>query len=362
MKTVARRRVLQGGLAAALAWGSTSRKAFTQSLRPVSFTLAWLPTGNSLFMNVGKRRGIFKKHGLDITISRGFGSAPSAQTIGAGKFDFGMSNVHFAILQTAKGLPVTNLGLLDYDSTMGILVQAGSDVHSVKDLEGKKLGITASSGEVPFLPLFAEKSGADYSKIEKVQYDAQVRNRALITKEVAAISAFSTASVPSLVVQGIETRFFPFKNAGLEIYGLSFNTRPEMVKKDSGLCRAVMDSCYEGLLFALTNLEEALDDFHAEFPEFRATPKLKDQHRIEFGMSAATVFSPDARKHGLGWMDPKLIDRHIDLVMQYLADKSDRRPAPDEMFTNEYAGSIKIGDTEWKKLVAAYDKYNAYLG
>lgn len=123
-----------------------------------------------------------------------------------------------------------------------------------------------------------------------------------------------------------------------------------------------MDSCYEGLLFALTNLEEALDDFHAEFPEFRATPKLKDQHRIEFGMSAATVFSPDARKHGLGWMDPKLIDQHIDLVMQYLADKSDRRPAPDEIFTNDYTGSIKIGDAEWKQLVAAYDKYNAYLG
>jgi NitT/TauT family transport system substrate-binding protein len=362
MKAITRRKALQAGLAATLGWGTTSRKAFSQAARPVSFTLAWLPTGNSLFINVAKRRDIFKKHGLDITISRGFGSAPSAQTIGAGKFDFGMSNPHFAILQTAKGLPVTNLGLLDYDSTMGILVEAESNVRSLKDLEGKKLGITVSSGEVPFLPLFAQKSGADYSRIEKVQYDPQVRNRALITKEVAAISAFSTASVPSLLVQGIQTRFFPFKNADLNIYGLSFNARPEMVKKDPGLCRAVMDASYEGLYFALTNLEEALEDFHAEFPEFRATPKLKDQHRIEFGMSAATVFSRDARQHGLGWMDPKVIDQHIDLTMRYLAEKTDRRPAPEEVFTNDYAGSIKIGDAEWQKLVATYDKYSTYLG
>src|SRR6476661_6229823 len=166
-----RRRLLQTGAAGIFAWGTSNRKAFTQSLRKVSFTLAWLPVGNSLFVNVAKRRGIFQKHGLDITISRGFGSAPAAQTIGAGKFDFGMSNVHFAILQTAKGLPITNLGVLNYDSTMGILTEANAGIKTVKDLEGKKLGITVSSGEVPFLPLFAEKSGADYAKIDRVQYD-----------------------------------------------------------------------------------------------------------------------------------------------------------------------------------------------
>lgn len=360
---VSRRRLMQIGAATAVtAWGSSSRKAFTQSLRKVTFTLAWLPVGNSLFVNVARRRGVYKQHGLDITISRGFGSAPAAQTIGAGKFDFGMSNVHLAILQTAKGLPITNLGVLNYDSTMGILARDDSGIKAIKDLEGKKLGVTVSSGEAPFLPLFAEKSGADYSKIQRVQYDAQVRNRALITKDVAAISAFSMSSVPSLIVQGIDTNFLPFKNAGLNIYGLSFNTTPEMVHKDPGLCKAVMDASYEGLLYALKNPEDALNEFHEEFPEFKATPKLKDQHRIEFGMSAVTVFSPDSRKHGLGWMNPSVINDHIDLVMKYLADKSDKAPKPEEIFTNRFAGSVKIADNEWDKTAASFDKYKKYLG
>ena len=360
---VSRRRLLQTGAAAGVfAWGTSGRKAFTQSLRKVSFTLAWLPVGNSMFVNVAKSRGLYKKHGLDISISRGFGSAPAAQTIGAGKFDFGMSNVHLAILQAAKGLPITNLGVLNYDSTMGILVQDDSGIKTVKDLEGKKLGVTVSSGETPFLPLFAEKSGADYSKIQRVQYDAQVRNRALITKDVAAISAFSMSSVPSLVVQDINTNFLPFKNAGLNIYGLSFNTTPEMVRKEPELCRAVMDASYEGLLYSLKNPEETLNEFHNEFPEFKATPKLKDQHRIEFGMSAVTVFSPDARKNGLGWMNPSVINDHIDLVMKYLADKDDKTPKPEEIFTNQFAGSVKIADNEWDKVAASFDKYKKYLG
>lgn len=362
-KRITRRRFLQaGGAAGILALGATGRKVYAQTLRKVSFTLAWLPVGNSLFINVAKRKGFYQKRGLDITISRGFGSAPAAQTIGAGKFDFGMSNVHFAVLQTAKGLPLTNLGVLNYDSTMGILVRKNSAIKSVKDLEGKKLGVTVTSGETPFLPLFAEKSGADFSRIQRVQYDAQVRNRALITNDVDAISAFSMSSVPSLLIQGIETNFLPFKNAGLNIYGLSFMTRPEMVRTEPELCQAVMDASYEGLLYALKNPEEALDEFHAEFPEFKTTPNLKDQQRIEFGMSAATIFSPEVRKNGLGWMNPDAIANHVDLVMKYLADKDDKRPETDQIFTNRFAGSVKISDSEWDKAAASYDRYKPYLG
>ena len=181
---------------------------------------------------------------------------------------------------------MTNLGVLNYDWTMGILTEANAGIKTVKDLEGKKLGITVSSGEVPFLPLFAEKSGADYAKIDRVQYDAQVRNRALITKDVAAISAFSMSSVPSLVVQGVNTSFLPFKNVGLNIYGLpSFNARPEMVRKDPALCHAVMDGCFEGFVYALKNPEDALDEF---MPNFQSSRRRRNS-KISSGSNLACL-------------------------------------------------------------------------
>ena len=79
-------------------------------------------------------------------------------------------------------------------------------------------------------------------------------------------------------------------------------------------------------------------------------------------MSAVTVFSPDARKNRLGWMNPKTINEHIALVMKYLADKGDKAPAPEDIFTNEFVGSIKIADNEWDKVAGSYDKYKGYLG
>jgi NitT/TauT family transport system substrate-binding protein len=88
---LSRRSALQA--AAALAVGSATTRfaapAVAQSLRTVKLTLPWLANGSSLFTYVAKNQGYFKKRGIDIVISRGFGSVTAAQAVGAGEFDFG---------------------------------------------------------------------------------------------------------------------------------------------------------------------------------------------------------------------------------------------------------------------------------
>jgi NitT/TauT family transport system substrate-binding protein len=229
---ISRRNALKG-LAATIAAGSTSQSspALSQGPTKVTFTTSWIPEGPNLFAYVARDKGFWKKHGLDVSVARGSGSGAAAQAVSAGTFDFGMAATPTVIVQAAKKLPITCIGQINYDALMGVGVLASSPIRTPKDLEGKKLGASVSSGEYPFMPLFAEKAGFDLAKVQIVQVDGKVRERTLVEKQVDAVSAFATSTVPSLAPLGTDVRFMLFSAAGIEFYGQSLTTQPARLEK-----------------------------------------------------------------------------------------------------------------------------------
>jgi len=178
----------------------------------------------------------WKQHGLDVSVACGSGSGTAAQAVAAGTFDFGMAATSTVIIQAARPLPITCIGQVNYDALMGIAVLASSPIKTPKDLEGRKLGASVSSGEYPFLPLYAQGTGFDMAKVDLVQLDGKVRERALVEKQVDAVSSFATStlpslpSLPSLAPLGTALRFMLYRDAGLNFYGQSLT-------RGSGRCR-----------------------------------------------------------------------------------------------------------------------------
>lgn len=134
-------------------------------LKKVSFTLPFLPEGPNLIAFVAKANGYWSEEGLDVDIARGFGSVAAAQAIGAGRFDYGMAAAPAGLQQSAKGLKLIQIACCSYDSMMGITVIADSQVHKATDLAGKKIASTATSGEYPLLPAYAQATGLDLSTV-----------------------------------------------------------------------------------------------------------------------------------------------------------------------------------------------------
>jgi hypothetical protein len=69
---------------------------------------------------------------------------------------------------------------------------------------------------------------------------------------------------------------------------------------------------------------------------------------------------PEPREHGLGWSDPATYSEMVDLVMQYLASPGMNKPEPGALFTNRFAGKIKLPAPEWAQIherVAEFTKY-----
>lgn len=108
-----------------------------------------------LMADVGKEQGIFKKHGIDLDIIGTRGSAKLHQALAAGSADIGLgSGVGLGFV--SKGAP--EIGFLASHGAplnLGIVVSNNSPLYkkgmSVKDLKGRKIGVSTPSSLTYFL-------------------------------------------------------------------------------------------------------------------------------------------------------------------------------------------------------------------
>jgi len=330
-------------------------------LRPITFTLPWIAEGSNSYAFVAKAQGYWSKRGLDVHISRGYGSTAAAQAIGAGSFQFGLAAAPAGIQEAAKGLPVAAILCAGYDATMGICVLRDGPIQTPKDLEGRKMASTVTSGDYPFLSVFAQRAGFDLNKVTRVQADGNVRQRLLISKEVDAISGFAISFVPVFETQHVETRNLLFSSYGLTLYNNALMTQVAMLEKEPQLCADMAAGLSEALVFTMLNPEEAVKIFLKEVPETALSADGAERTRLGIGILNVSMLHAPLQEHGIGYAVPADYQTMTDLVMTHVADNADKTPAQSALFTNEYAGKIKLTQAEWDKAVENAKAYRQYL-
>lgn len=347
---VTRRRFLGGAAGTgALALVGWPGPVASQSLRKIKYTNPWLPVGTFVFSYVARRNGFWKRRGLDVEVARGYGSVAAAQAIGLGQFDFGSADSSVITMQQAKGLPLIMIGQLEYMATQGIGILADSPIKKPKDLEGKTLGGTPASGEFPFLGAYAKAAGFDLGKVKVVHIDAQVRDRSLVDKAVDAISAYASAMIPPLKSRGVDTRFMLFTSAGMKMYSLAFATQRQRLKDDSGVVEAFIDGAHEAVVWTINHPEQALEVFLSELKELGMTSSGRDFTKLGLGIHTYCSLVDEVKKHGFGWVDPKVMEAQTDLVMEHIVKGDGKRPAPEESYTNRFTGRYRFSEAEWAR-------------
>ena len=347
------------GQAAGLATATLLPLPAIAEMRQVKFTLPWLAQGSFAFVYMAQAKEFMKKRGIEMSIARGFGSFASAQSISGGQFDIGLCAAPALTLSVAKGLPLIALATTDYDATMGVGVLADSPITKPQDLAGKKIASVPTSAEFPFLPAYAKKVGLDLGTVESVHVDNKVIEHVLEEKQVDAITNFAASSYSTLMSRGKPSRWFLYSSAGIVNHGQTIAVTKDTLAKDPVFCEAIVDGILEGLAFTLTNPDETVALFLKQLPEMALNPNAKDLAHLGLVMWQHSVDKPEARDHGLGWSDPAAYTEMTDLVMTYLGGPDVHRPAIDALFTNQFAGKIKLDETQWAQVrtrVSEYDK------
>ena len=354
-----RRGILRRGFLAGTAASALLTLPAIAEPRNVKFTLAWLAQGNFVYVFVARAKTM-KPRGIELEIARGFGSMASAQGIATGQFEFGIVAVPPLILSVAKDLPLIALATCDYDSTMGVGVLDDSPILKPQDLAGKRVASVPTSGEFPFFLAYAEKVGLDAHSIEFVHVDNKVLERVLMEKQVDAITSFALGSASAMLSKGAPSRWMLYSAAGIRNDGQTIATQRKTLETDPALCEAISDGLLEALAYTRTNPQESLELFQKEVPEMALNPSAKEFARIGLGMWQHGIDRPEAHEHGLGWSDLAGYTETTDLVMRYLMEPGAKQPNPEAIFTNRFAGRIKLGASEWAKVrtrVAEFDRY-----
>jgi ABC-type nitrate/sulfonate/bicarbonate transport system substrate-binding protein len=93
-------------------------------------------------LDIGIATGIFAKHGLDIEASASSGDAKLQQLLTAGSVDIGIGSGP-GMAFSVKGVPAKAVAAMyGVPRNMAVMVGYDSDVKTVDDLKGKKLGVT----------------------------------------------------------------------------------------------------------------------------------------------------------------------------------------------------------------------------
>src|SRR3954468_3706078 len=110
-------------------------------------TVGVIPIVDVAPIYLGKDKGIFKKHGIDLKLQAGSGGAATVPAAISAEFHFGLGNVTSLIAARDKDLPlkavangVNSTGQRGHDFA-AIVVPKDSPLKSPKDLSGKTVAV-----------------------------------------------------------------------------------------------------------------------------------------------------------------------------------------------------------------------------
>ena len=358
-----RRKFVSAAAAGAVVGGATFPRPAIGQLIKVRYTLSWLPTGQYAFIYSARQLGYFKKRGIDLEISRGYGSMAAIQAVSTGQFEMGGAQTGANLLSIMKGLDLRILGTQGYDATLGIAALENGPIKTPKDLEGRKIGVSAAGGDTPFLPAYCRLAGVDFNKVAVVQLDSKILEQAAMSGIVDAVIVTGLSSIPNFVSENVPYRMMPFSEAGLQFYWVNTLTNGSFLAKNKELADNVQMGILEGMKFMLLNPEEAMERHLKEHEELALGKNGKLYVELGMGMTRAIMMAPESIEHGLGYTDFAKIEAQGKIVKQYASGPNDRElPKVDTFCSNDALGKVTLTPAEWDQVRSSTQKYVKLLG
>ena len=157
-----RRHIL--GFASAILGAFAAVPALAQE--PIALALDWVVNGTHAPYFVARDKGYYRDAGLEVTISRGFGSGDTVKRVASRSAQIGIADTGAIIASRANDdIPVRIVAMIYDRATLGLIYLAESGIKVPKDIEGRAIGRSASGATVNMFPGFLKANGIDRSKL-----------------------------------------------------------------------------------------------------------------------------------------------------------------------------------------------------
>lgn len=227
-----------------------------QPLKKVSFIPHWVPQAQFAGFYTALDKGIYKKHGIDLTILPGGPRTSSATMLREGKVEFGLMWLSNAIQLKAKGVPIVNIAQLVNRSALMLIAKKSSGINTPQDMNGKKIGIWGGDFEIQPMAFFKKYN----LNVKPIQQGNSIN--LFFFDGIDVTSAMWYNEYHTILNAGFnkdELNIFFFADYGLNFPEEGIYCSEKLMKEDPELCKAFVDASLEGWKYTFEHPEEAID-------------------------------------------------------------------------------------------------------
>jgi NitT/TauT family transport system substrate-binding protein len=281
--------------------------------RDVTMRLDWLFQGpNSGFM-IAKDKGYYDEAGLNVDIGPGRGSGSTAQIVASKAAMFGFADGYVVGNSVTKDMNIVMVASIFRRNPTAVIVLKDSDIKTLKDLEGKSIGIATGATQFQQWPAVVKGCNLDGNKITVTNIDPAGSVPALVTGKVQAVAGYAQGHVPGIEIRAKkEARIFWYADCGVDAISNGIIVHKDMLKEDPELIRSFVKASIKGFLYARQHPDEAAA-ITAKFSE-AVVPEIA---RRELEMSFEAWVTPNTAGKPLGWMSDKDWESTVQVLKQY---------------------------------------------
>lgn len=204
---------------------------------------------------VAEAKGLFAKHGVKVEMKLFPSGRTAIEGMAAGQFDIGMFGDIPGISLLARGYPGKIIASgLGGPARQALLVPVNSKYRSLKDLKGKRIGLTKNSTDEIALEATMRKDGMTWADFEVVNLQPSEKATVLKTGGVDAVEAWEP--VPSIiVVEGIGRRLLTADGDIPDIPGVTIASNKILRDNPDAVIR-FLKAMHEGAVYAQGHPDE----------------------------------------------------------------------------------------------------------
>lgn len=293
-------------VAAALAPLSASAK------EKVTLVLNWVPTADHAPYYYAKAQGWYDDANVDLTIEAGKGSGVSAQRVGAGTAEIGISDFATSLLARGKGAKLVAVMAVYANSPQGFYWLKSSGIKGPTDFPGKKIGNPPGDASRIMWPAFAKQVGIDPGSVNFVNVSPQAKVPSLKSGAIDITSDFYNEHDLKVREFGDNLGFVAWRDIGINPYGNSvivnadyLQQHPDAVKaftnvsqKAFAACVQDVTPCLKALMASVSGLDEA-------------------NQRDQWNRIKELMRDPTTTSVALGAFDAQRVQKDLEMVKTY---------------------------------------------
>ncbi len=315
----------------------------------MTFTLnSRVPASGVANYYIGDYLGYYAEEGIQVTWTGSDGAAQSVQLLAAAQTDVvsGLQDAVFAAMAKGQELPIKSTYNYNYGIIYQLAVKPDSQISSIEQLKGKKLGVLSLGHPGMEYAKFAIRSkGMDPDKdVEFIAVgQGAPAGNALYNGQVDAVSFWDFMYL-QLDKANFRTKLLPHPPEIEAIKAGHTNSyRTEFIQKNPQLVIGFNRAHAKGTVFTIENPDASIRIFFKMFPE--AVPKgIEFETAVKNATDELVARSPKVKPlpgRGFGYHDPEAWR----LYVQYLGFDP-KVVDPTKYYSNEFTEEVNRFDQE----------------